>query len=257
MLTIIILLFTALTISAQTVGTVNRVLMVDEYDRINVSNVLVTTAQLSSNMVATAVAVAKADAARSAALDASNMVDQVVADIAANELVIYRVGYTDSFSSDIQLPPGTKCLITKFTPSVATSSDGRDVHEISYSTTYDCSGIAPDILAASTLTGGSTNSWDNFTPLSPSDVSAPVATGEAFTTSDGTLYPYSYKVRVTTPQSPAGFYCVYLSGDATGSGAVLEIAGGVSGGKSATVEWGGHKLTFTGGLLTGVEEVAQ
>lgn len=239
------------------VGTENRVLMVNQEGELNITNVLATQAMLSSNMVAATIAEAKADAARQASNEASNMVDSVAAQIASNELVIYRKGFLDSFSSDISLPPGTKCRVTRMTPKNETAPAGMQTWEFEYAVTSDASGITPDIMVANTLvTEGGGDSWNNFLPTEGT-VSAPVATGHSYTDSDGTLYPYSYKVTFTAPQSPKQFYIVYLGGDDSGTGSVLDIVGGVQGGKTATVEWGGHRLSFVGGLLTGVEEVSQ
>lgn len=229
-------------------GTENHVLMVDENGAINCTNVLATVAQMSSNLTAVAIASAKADAAIEAATAGSNMVEDVVTQITENQLVIYREGFIDSFSSDISLPADAKLIVSQITPNVGGDA-GTDTHEIKYCVTHDAGNIAPDILYCNTINGGR----DSLLPLDESKIGTAERLDEVFTSSAGTVYPFVYKVRFTVPKSNSGFFCVYLTGDDSAGSSVLEIQGGVTGGKSATVEWGGNKLTFTGGILTAVE----
>ena len=106
----------------------NVVLMVDQDGQLNYTNVLATAAQMSSNLTAVAIADAKADAAISAAAAGSNMVEEVVTQITENQLVIYREGFIDSFSSDVSLPPDAKLIISKFTPNVGGDASA-DFHD--------------------------------------------------------------------------------------------------------------------------------
>lgn len=230
----------------------NVVLMVDQDGQLNYTNVLATAAQMSSNLTAVAIADAKADAAISAAAAGSNMVEEVVTQITENQLVVYREGFIDSFSSDVGLPPDAKMVVSGFTPNVGGDA-ANDFHEIKYAVTHDASSLQPDVLYAETLSGGR----DAMLPLEESKIGVAEQLDEVFTSSAGVTYPFVYKVRFAAPKSSSGFYCVYLSGEDSAGSSVLEITGGVTGGKSATFDWGGNRLIFTGGILTGVEEIAQ
>lgn len=231
------------------VGTTNRVVMVDQDGVFNV-DVLATQAQLSTNAAAAVIAEAKAEAAAAAAAEGTNMIDGIVAQIAASELVIYRQGHIDGITSDIGLPPDTLCAITAFEPNTA-SSGGMVSHTVTYATSRAADGCVPDVLYTESLTNGGVRAME---VLPASRVSPVRRKGETWTSPDGTVFPSVYEVDVTVPASASGFFIIHLDGDASASGAVFDIRGGISGGATTNAVFGDKVLHFTGGLLTSVGE---
>lgn len=230
-------------------GETRKVLMVDEDGNVNAPETLATTAQLAANETAIMIADAKASGAAEAAKEGTNLVADVVSQIMANELVVYRKGFTDSFSSAILLSEDDRLVITKFEPHKATNGE-LVAHDITYAITADVGSIKPLIKTRLSLTDG------DFTALPNSQVGDVEPVAGTYTDEDGTEYSNIYKVRFWCNDSERTFFTVYLNGGTPeGDGSVLNITGGIQGGKSAVVDWGGNRLTFKGGLLVGVEAI--
>lgn len=246
----ILSVFLTISVFGQTIGTTNRLVMVDQDGVFNI-DILATQAQLSTNAAAVAVAEAKAEAAASAASEGTNMIVGVIEQIASSELVVYRQGYIDSLGGAVALPPDTRCAITKLAPNIGSTLDGKIRHTVTYATTRLCDDIDPDILYSDTVTGG----VEAMTVLPSAQVSAIRRKPETWTSPDGTVFPYVYDVDISVPPSGSGFFVVYLDGDASATGAVFDIHGGIAGGTTADVTIGDKILHFKGGLLTSVEEV--
>ena len=244
--TLLAAIATALQAACGDVSVTNTVLMVDQDGNINVPDVLATTADMATASAGAAIAKAKADAAKDAVNDCTNLIQGIVSQIAANELVVYRQGFTDSFASTVFLSADAKCVIYDFKPCVA-ESGGLVGHDICYALTESPgAAAAPVVLYRDSLASG------DFQALDQSKVGAPVSAAP-YEGEDGTVYSHGYRVRVWTPSSRAGFFQVNITGsDPLGAGFTFDIVGGVTGGKSATVTWGDSVLTFRGGLLTEV-----
>jgi hypothetical protein len=226
----------------------NKVVFVDQAGKINAPEVVASVADMTSNRTEIAIANAAAQTAGKAAREAQKMIDTTVSSIVANELVIYRQGFTDSLGVMVVLPPDTKCRITAFTPNVASDGKGNVQHEIVYATTADASAVPPGIKHASTL---------NFKDVEFRILDASIKKTNLETTYedvDGTVYNYMYSIKFWMPSASQGFYIVYLDADAaSGDGMTFDITGGITGGYTGDVLCGGDTLTFKGGLLMGVK----
>lgn len=237
-------------ILAAAVTVSNKVVFVDQENKINAPEVVASVADMTSNRTAIAIAQAAADAAETAARKAQSMIDTTVSSIVANELVIYRQGFTDSLGVMVVLPPGTKCCVTSFKPNIATDGKGNVQHELVYATTADASAVPPEIKHASTLAGpGQTT---EFKVLDVDIDKTNLST--SFEDKNGTVYDYMYSLKFWMPEDKKGFYIVYLDADAaSGDGMTFDISGGITGGYTGEVVVGADKLSFKGGFLMEVK----
>lgn len=237
-------------ILAAAVTVSNKVVFVDQENKINAPEVVASVADMTSNRTAIAIAQAAADTAETAARKAQSMIDTTVSSIVANELVIYRQGFTDSLGVMVVLPPDTRCLVTSFKPNIATDGKGNVQHELVYATTADASAVPPEIKHASTLAGpGQTT---EFKVLDVDFDKTNLST--SFEDKNGTVYNYMYSLKFWMPEDKKGFYIVYLDADAaSGDGMTFDISGGITGGYTGDVVVGADKLSFKGGLLMEVK----
>jgi hypothetical protein len=226
----------------------NKVVFVDQAGKINAPEVVASVADMTSNRTEIAIANAAAQTAEKAAKEAQKMIDTTVSSIVANELVIYRQGFTDSLGVMVVLPPDTKCRITSFKPNVATDGNGNVQHELVYATTADASAVPPAVKHASTLAGEDTEFKILDTSIEKSNLST------TYEDVDGTVYNYMYSIKFWMPSASQGFFIVYLDADAaSGDGMTFDIKGGITGGYTGDIDVGADTLTFKGGLLMGVK----
>ena len=236
----------AAALSARTVVTV------DQTGSVNETNAVALAAQMAANQVKADISLAKAEAAADAAASATGTLHAVVKQIGENELVIYRQGFTDSLGVAVVLPADAKCRITQYKQNTGVRpSDGYIQHTIRYATTANADGIKADIKAAFPLVPK-----EDFALLGSAFVDPVMRLpGESYEF-EGEKYPYVYEITFYLPPGSQGFAFVYLDpDDAEVDGTTFVIENGVAGGASDTVEVGGKRLMFTGGLLTGVEDV--
>jgi hypothetical protein len=228
------------------------VVTVDQTGKVNDTNAVAQAAQMAANQVKADIALAKAEAAADAAASATGTLHEVVRQIGENELVIYRQGFTDSLGVAVVLPEDTKCRIAYYKPNTGVRpSDGYVQHTIRYALTENADGIEAGVKVASPLVA-----LEDFARLDPS-LMDPVMRlpGETYEFG-GERYPYVYEITFYLPPGQQSFAVVYLDpDDAEVDGATFVIENGIAGGASDTVEIGGKRFTFTGGLLTGVEDV--
>ena len=223
-------------------------LMVDEHGQINVPGVLATTAQLATNEAAIIVAEAKVSAAAAAAQEGTNLVAEVLDRIMANELVVYRHGFADSFAAAVLLTENDKLVITEFRPHIEVDRAGRVKHSITYACTVDVDEVSPVVYECNSLIAG------DAAALPSSDVGTPQRVSGSYTSASGDVLENVYTVDFWTQPAGQAFYVIYLAGSTPdGDGSVFEITGGIQGGRTATIEWGGNRLSFRGGLLVDVE----
>lgn len=233
---------------ADSVTVSNRVVMVDQAGRVNAPEVLATTAQLATNEVQVIAAAESARVAEKTAIEATNAVQSVVSAIVNNEVVVYRSGFNDSFGSVVLISENAKLMIYNFVP--GQDNGGTRTHQIYYALNEDIGAVKPIIRASSTLADFP---GDDFTPVADSSVTDPVVQAGEFTDRDGNKYTFLYRIDVTVPSHGQYFFKVYVDGDTpSGDGYTFDVKNGITGGLSETVTWGDKRLTFTGGLLTGV-----
>lgn len=236
-----------------TVTVSNRVLMVDEEGNINVPGVLATTAQLTTNETMLVLAQASADAAEKAAYEGTNIVQGVVSSIMANQLVVYRKGFNDSFGTITVFSPNDSVIITGIEMPNVISDGGLLAVDITYAATLDVGSVAPGFLYSSTLVAK-----EDMAELASSNIDPPEQIVADIITSEGKTYSYSYKVRIWVPQEDSGFFVLYMDSDEPdGDGTAVSLVGGIKGGYSGTVRWGTNDLTFEGGFLMTVTEVTE
>ena len=226
----------------------NKVVFIDQDGKNNAPEVIASVGDMAANKTEIAIAQAAATAAEKAARQGTNLVASTVQAITENEFVVYRRGFTDSLGVMVALPPDTKCIITSYTPNIATDGKGNVQHEIIYATTADASAVPAGIKHASTIEGGRDAMKVLDTPIEKTTLSTTYEDG------DGTVYNYMYSVKFWMPSNSQGFYIVYLDADAAdGEGMTFDIVGGITGGYTGDVLCGSDTLTFKGGLLMGVK----
>lgn len=231
--------------SASTVS--NKVVFVDQDGKLNAPEVVASVADMTSNRTEIAIAQASAKAAESTARECKRILDDTISSIVANELVVYRSGFTDSLGVVVALPPDTKCRVTDFSPNIATDGKGNVQHELVYATTADASLVPPAIKHASTLENNTT-----FKILETTIEKETLST--SYEDMDGTIYNYMYSIKFWMPSAKQGFFIVYLDADAAaGSGMTFDIVGGITGGATESIQVGSDTLIFKGGLLMEVK----
>ena len=227
----------------------NKVLWVNQQGEINEPAALATTADMAAIKAATVTAEQKAAAAASAAAHGTNLISDIVADIGRKELVIYRYGYTDGISAAFVLDPDAKLVINEFKPLAEVNDAGLSAFTISYAlkNSTEFKG-QPIIRWKSQLKSGA-----EFEPIEESNIE-PVSRTSPFTDAAGTEYQWGYSTKFYDRADQKGFYIVnLLADDAAGDGMAMDLPNGVTGGVTADVVWGEHKLKIVGGVIVGVE----
>jgi hypothetical protein len=235
--------------------TTNEVLFVDQEGNVSRPEVLATEAQLAANAAAILTAEQKAAAAQAAAREGTNLIQDVIRDITANELVVYRHGYTDAFGVVVVIDPDAKLVICEFKPLDEVDSAGRHVFHLRYALQNSRSVDAkPEVRWHSSIEGGR----ESFSALPSDQVQSPVSAGSWENPTTGEVYPYSYTIRFSAPTDKSGFFIVNLTADdASGDGWTFDLPNGVTGGFSGDVPFGSMVLSFKGGLLMEVRNVVE
>lgn len=231
------------------VVTSNEVLFVDQHGNVSRPESLATVAQMAANEAAILTAEQKAEAAAAAAKEGTNLVQDIIRDITANELTVYRYGYTDAFGVVVILDADAKLVITEFKPLDTTDGAGRSGFSLTYALQNSQSvSVKPDVRWSSKV-----QSRENFESLPAEQVGEPVSGGE-YVDPSGVVYQYTYTITFYAPTTSSGFFVVNLSADdASGDGWTFDLPHGVTGGYTGDVPFGSQTLTFTGGILTGVK----
>lgn len=229
--------------------TTNTVLMVDQNGALNVDGVA-SVENVASNSAKVAIAEQKAQIARDTATAVSNSIDAVVQNLMANNEVIYRSGFSDSFAPLVVFTDGDILAIVdaRWTE----RSAARLVCEIDYVCTINLGAMKPTVMHRETIGGPRTD----FAALADANVTAPVYHAEQREFSGQTFAGY-YSVTATIPNpASATTYFLWIKCEAdapSGDGATLDLPNGVTGGRSVTVELGNRTLTWVGGVLMEVE----
>ena len=229
--------------------TTNTVLMVDQDGGLNVAGVA-SVEDVATNAAKVVVAEQKAEIAQQTAASVSNSIDTVVQNLMANNEVIYRSGFSDSFAPLVVFTDSDVLAITD--ARWLSRSASQLVVDIDYVCTADMGTTKPTVMHRQTIEGGG----GNFAELADSGVSQPVYHAESREYGGQTFAGY-YTIRATiaNPVSTTSYF-LWIKADAdapSGAGATLDLANGVTGGVTETVTWGDRVLTFRGGVLMEVQ----
>ena len=226
----------------------NTVLMVDQNKKLNVEGIA-SVEDIATNRVATAIAEQKAQAAQETANSVSNAIQGVIGNIMSNNVVVYRTGFSDSFSSLVVITEEDTYAIydAKWTqtPTLVTCV-------LKYVCTANLGTSKPLVYTKNTLEGGK----GDFDLSDESDVTTPVfhATEVVYNNQTFSGY-YETTVSIRNPSSTASYFLWIKANPDTpsGDGATLDLPHGVTDGATVDVEWGGYILHFSGGVLRGYE----
>lgn len=230
------------------------VLTVDENGKLNAPGIA-TVEDVATNITQLVVAEEASRVAVETAQAVTNDIEAIVSSIMDSNTVIYRSGYTDSFSAAIALPPGTKLRISQFT--VDQSNPTKVIAYISYVSDEDVGAIDPEVYCCSNLAEYNNRNDNNFPKVDGANVvrlentihAVPKEIGEG---EDKIVYSVEYNIRVTVDNvDPVRrFFWIKLSPDTvSGDGMAIDLPNGVTGGHSGSVVWGDRILTFVGGVL--------
>lgn len=251
MMRLIAILCCAAPILASAYNATNTVLMVDQHGNLNVDGVASVEA-VSSNAAKVVVAEQKAEIARETASSVLNSINVVVNNLMANNEVIYRSGFSDSFAPLIVFTDSDKLAVVE--ARWTTRSAAQLVVEIDYVCTVNMGTTKPTVMHRETLEGGGGRS--SFAELSDSNVTTPTYTASE-RTYDGQTFSGYYTVTATIPNpssTTSYFLWVKMEADApSGDGSTLDLPNGVTGGKTYTATYGDKTLGFVGGILMEVE----
>lgn len=250
------ILFAAVALAAcvalsDSVGRQNErtVVTVDQLGRLNVAGIASVT-DVATNAVKVQIAEAKAEAAASTARGVTNALNGIVQNIMDSNTVIYRYGFTDSFSSLVVITDSDKLLISYFNHTIVGTTLNATLR---YVCTADIGAVKPIVYANSQLDIGK----ENFPIVEDANVTSPVYHAEEVKIGDETYDGY-YEIQVTIPNLTDGksyFFWIKVDPDTpSGDGMSLELPNGVQGGQSTTVVWGDKRLTFYKGMLTEVQD---
>lgn len=225
------------------------VVTVDQYGKLNVAGIASIT-DVATNAVKVQIAEAKAEAAAATARGVTNSLNEVVASIMENNVVIYRYGFTDSFSSLVIITDSDQLWITDFQHTVVGTT--LTAH-LKYVCTANVGVVKPIVYANSQLDGGK----ENFPIVDDANVTTPVYHAEPITFREMS-YDGWYDITVTIPnltENKSYFFWIKIDPDTpSGDGMSLELPNGVVGGYSGAVNWGDKRLTFFKGMLVGVQD---
>lgn len=227
-----------------------KVAWVDQNGQVNVPEVIATVAQQTTNETKVLVAAQAAESAASAARTATNAVKNVVAQMVANDVHIYRCGNLVSFEALINWDPARDILaICEF----QSLENDRSRQLFGYIATQDIGTTKPRVKYSDTLLTPNSD-WE---PLPDADVSAVTIHNEE-KDYGGVKYSKWYSVEATDTPDNQHFYVVNMDIDnPEGDGMTLNISGGFTDGVTGTFIDGSLRKTYKGGILVGIENVVQ
>lgn len=229
--------------------TTNTVLMVDQRRNLNVEGIA-SVEDVATNAAKAVVASQRAEVAQQTALAVSNSINTVAQNLMANNTVIYRSGFSDSFAPLVVFTDSDVLAIVE--ARWTEQSAARLVCQIDYVCTVNLGTTKPTVMHRATINGGRSN----FAELADANVTTPVYHAEQREFGGQTFAGY-YTVTATVPNpSSAASYFLWIKCEAdapSGQGATLDLPNGVTGGRSVTVELGNRTLTWVGGVLMEVE----
>ena len=224
-----------------------KVAWVNEQGQVNCPEVIATVAQQTTNETKILIAEEAARSAANAAQISTNAIKNVLSQMMANDVHIYRLGNLVSFVALINWDPGRDVLaICEF------STDASNPHQhLGYIASQDIGTTKPRILTSDTLETP-TGDWE---PLPDSDVSA-VTVHDEEKDYGGVKYSKWYSVEATDAPDNQHFYVVDMTIDTPeGDGMTLNISGGFTDGYTGTFVDGSLRKSYKGGILVGIENV--
>lgn len=245
----ILFLLCAAPVMARSADVTNTVMMVDQHGHLNVEGVA-SVEDVATNAVKAAIAEQKAAAAQNTARGVTNALQAVAENIMSNNVVIYRSGFSDSFSALVIITDDDVLAIVEARWIEKTAA--RIVVEVDYVSTADLGTVKPIVFHRHTLSART-----DFAELDDANVSQPVYHAEQ-RTYDGQTFAGYYTISATIP-NPSGTssYFLWIKAEAdtpSGDGTTLDLPNGVTGGVTGDFVWGDKVLHFRGGVLRGVEE---
>ena len=241
------LVFAALSGSA---SMTNRVLFVDQDGNVSSTNALATQAELAA--VAESNAIVRAEQA--AAADGYSTATQLLS-LAASSIISTPVVYMSpevvGFEAAVTFRDDSKVYVTGI--SIGEESGGFLPVTLDFAFQESLQSVKPNVEYISSLDGGTTRGEWDF--VADAYVSDPVAKTGTYTDSGGNAYANLYSITARVPSGlGSGFFGIWIPNDAASSdGSVMDMPG-IAGGYTGTQNWGGHRLSFKGGYLVGVDE---
>lgn len=248
--TVVIVISAIMSLNADTLGTneFKKVAWVNERGEVNVPEVIATVAQQTTNETKVIVAAQAAESAASAANTATNAIKNVLAQMVANDVHIYRCGNLVSFEALINWDPERDILAVCEFSSVLPD---RSRQFFGYIASQDIGTTKPRIKCSDTL-ANPTSDWE---PLPDSDVSAVTIHNEE-KDYGGVKYSKWYSVEATDTPDNQHFYTVNMDIDnPEGDGMTLNVSGGFTDGVTGTFIDGSLRKTYKGGVLMRCENV--
>ena len=181
-------------IAAAAPNVTNSVMMVGQRGNLNVEGVA-SVAEVASNAVKVTIAEEKAAAAQAAANGVTAALQTVAGNIMSNNVVIYRSGFSDSFSALVIFTPSDYLAIID--ARWIEQGPSRIVVDVDYVSTADIGLVKPLVYHRNTLTN-----LVDFYQLADANVTMPVYHAESRTYKDDTFAGY-YTIRATIP-NPTG-----------------------------------------------------
>lgn len=236
------------------VSVTNELLTVDQNNNPSVPGVLGTVSDLARLEAQTELNAAAAVVAENTYQQATNLLDEVAAEIAAERTVVYRKYFLDSFTAAVIVDPSVdKVGIYGWEklPDAEQTTAGRVKWYMYFGCTTDISSITPQVKSASNLASGTAG----FQFLDSQYVTDYLPMSGTWTDRDGNVYGHLYRITVSIPSEQAHFCILYVSGDAPGgSGDTLTAVGGFTGGITTNAVSGNLTFRISGGLCTGVTD---
>lgn len=245
MKTLSVIFALAVSISAMAQGTMtNTVITIDQDGNVNKTNVLADAGQMAANAVKVEIAAQAATAAAQAAVEGSNTINAIAANIVANEVRIYRKGSMSAFEALALYDENDKVYISGIE-----INKPKGYNSISYVSTVDWGSVKPIVRTINTLSDRA-----DFVEVDDSAVSAPVEQTGSFNYHGDT---FNKQWTITVPKLDwQHFYYIDLDADAPeGTGATLDVKGGFTGGFTGDIIEGNIIKTYKGGLLMEVRNV--
>lgn len=225
-----------------------KVAWVNERGEVNVPEVIATVAQQTTNETKVLVAAQAAESAASAARTATNAVKNVVAQMVANDVHIYRLGNLVSFEALIAWDPERDILaVCEFS-----STDTFKTHQhFGYIASQDIGTTKPRIKFSDTLTSPISD-WEALPDAKVSSVTVHNEEKDYH----GVTYSKWYSVEAEDDSDDEHFYVLDMDVDnPEGDGMTLNISGGFTDGVTKTFVDGSLRKTYKGGILVGCEYV--
>lgn len=224
--------------------------MVDQRGDIWPSNAVATVAQTAATATRLAAAEVMAVAYTNAEAQTQAAVDDLASAIIGQNLVVYEDDFMYSFGDAIAISTNCSCRVYRFDAKTSQVTVGGVLYDRSwvyFGFTENIGSLTPVAQFKDSLS--SEIDWSGITCGTPEVQDHSFVAG-------GDSYDYCYKMSVDIPHTySAAFIRVYTEiTSQVGDGSVLNIVGGIAGGRTETVQWGESTIEFVGGLAVEPEE---